>query len=276
MSEIIFAQTRVQYDSYTDYRRLVELSGFPTVFIDEIDLQSDNLYIVSPMNGEFDAHINWSIPRRCRIFHWNLERPGDGTVATYKAESTRRVREYKLDEIIVSDKTLAKITGFRYVPLGSHIDLGTPGLDDKKYDYIHLMCYSPHRGHFFRYPQVRTEINGCRIADSTHGLWGEERHIALQQSKMLLNVHQDKHVFIEPLRFALAAAYGLPIITEQITAENTLYVTFELDMLGVNNSLRHYVTLYDSKSTDLYMSGMQNRQILTGEYSFRRCIERYI
>ncbi len=39
MAEITFVKTRHVYDSYTDFWRLVELSGFPTIYYDELDLR---------------------------------------------------------------------------------------------------------------------------------------------------------------------------------------------------------------------------------------------
>jgi len=46
--------------------------------------------------------------------------------------------------------------------------------------------------------------------------WPPERDAILKESKFAVNVHQDFHPFQEPLRFALFAAYGLPIISETI------------------------------------------------------------
>lgn len=272
MSDIIFAHPRHSYDSYTDYRKLVELSQFPTCFIDEIDLQSDNLYIVSPMNGEFDAHIDWRQLRKCQIYHWNLERPGAGSISDYKGQNSRHIREGKIDHVLVSDKLLARLTGFKYVVMGSHDKLGIPG-EDKTYDYIHLMCYSPRRGPFFNYPNALTAVDGMTIAPNS---WGQERHEALQRSKMMLNIHQDEHPYCEPLRFTLAAAYGLPIVTEHIPPENNVYETCVLDMHGIGYSMRHWLTMYDNRGGRLRESGMVNRNLLTGEYSFRRCIERFV
>lgn len=272
MGQIIFAQPRTQYDSYTDYRHLVELSNFPTVFVDEIDLQSDNLYIVSPMNGEFDAHIDWKVTRNCAIYHWNLERPGNGTLTDFKGHNNRRVREGKVDKVLLSDKLLARLTQSTYMPLGSHERLGTP-CEEKVYDYIHLMCYSPRRGLFYQYPHSVTDIAGMKIAPNS---WGAERHAALQHSKMLVNVHQDNHIYMEPLRFALAAAYALPIVSEHIPAENDTYVTHKLDMYSPARSMRTYLSMYDANIKNMRLSGWDNHARMTGEFSFRRCIERYI
>jgi hypothetical protein len=39
----------------------------------------------------------------------------------------------------------------------------------------------------------------------------------LKSSKFALNIHQDNWGYCEPLRFALFAAYGLPIVSEILT-----------------------------------------------------------
>jgi hypothetical protein len=46
-NDIIFARTRWNYESYVDYWDLVELSNFPIVWLDEMDLSKiGTTYIV--------------------------------------------------------------------------------------------------------------------------------------------------------------------------------------------------------------------------------------
>ena len=40
---IIFTRTRHTYDSYSDFWKLVELSGFNICFVDEIDISLENI-----------------------------------------------------------------------------------------------------------------------------------------------------------------------------------------------------------------------------------------
>lgn len=214
---IIFARTRYHYDSYTDFWKLVELSGYPIVYVDEIEINNpDNTYIFSPMNGEFQSLIpkTW-VPKghRCTILHWNLERPsGSGGLLFYKESNQRYIDRGWIDAVLVSDRQLAADTGFKYVPLGSHKDLGEFSLHcDKMYDVAVMSCYSPRRAFLFNYPYLKAQDNGLTIAPNC---WGQERHEALKASRYMLNIHQDGYQYLEPLRFALAAAYGLPIISE--------------------------------------------------------------
>ena len=91
----IFAKTRYVYDSYTDYWRLVELSGFPICYVDEMDVYNPaNIYIISPMNGEIYDFMN--IARRVdhisTLYQWNLERPGgSGDIERYVNDNRKGI-----------------------------------------------------------------------------------------------------------------------------------------------------------------------------------------
>lgn len=210
--DITFAKTRYVYDSYTDFWRLVELSGYPTCFIDEVEWDSSRLYITAPMNGELKS---MTIPenRRCKIALWNLERPGgSGGLPNYVLDNAELIERGFIDEVIVSDKQLARDTGFKYVPVGGHPGLGEV-CNDKVYDVVHLMCYSPRRGMWFDYPNNRQYVRGVTVAPNG---WGTARHNSLRLSRFMLNIHQDDFQYMEPLRFALAACYGLPIVSETV------------------------------------------------------------
>lgn len=272
MTEIVFARTRYVYPSYTDFWRLVELSDYPTVYLDEIDLLDRNTtYISAPFNGEFFELEDR--PRKCKLYLWNLERPsGSGNINRYIYHMHKHMRKGYMDGVIVSDIALSERTNFKYVPVGSHEGLGSPGTD-KMYDFIHLMCYSNRRAFLFNAPDInKSEFAGCSIA--VNG-WGEERHIRLQQSKYMLNVHQDEDQFMEPLRFALAAAYGLVILTENLYKKSPPYdgdgvIAFPYP--GVMGAMGRAVHMYD----ELKDSGYRLRELMTGPYSFRSCIERYL
>lgn len=273
MPDVTFAQTRHTYDSYTDYWRLVELSGFPIVYVDEMNLQDPlATYIVSPMNGEFEAHLDWSKGKNCVIYHWNLERPGgSGDLKQYISSNKRHIEEGKVDAVVVSDKQLAKDTGFHYVPLGGHEDLGTPGTGAKPFDFIHLMCYSYRRAStgLFNYITPHTTFNGFRIAPNG---WGEKRHNALQASRFMLNIHQDDSKYIEPLRFVLAACYGLPIITEEVTdpypyARHVTQFSLSEWEEVMKRALRDFHT-----NTD----GQWMRARMTRELTFRKGLEAFL
>ena len=102
MSDPIFVKTRYHYDSYSDFWKLVELSGFKTVYIDEIDFSEECLYILSPMNGEYRPFVDSKLgdnsrcrsSRKCVIYLWNLERPGSsGGVSNYRVSGDELVEQ---------------------------------------------------------------------------------------------------------------------------------------------------------------------------------------
>lgn len=71
MSNILFARPRHDYGSYADFYRLIELSGYPLVYFDEIDTASDNCYIMTMINGENHAPERWQ-GARARLILWDL------------------------------------------------------------------------------------------------------------------------------------------------------------------------------------------------------------
>lgn len=230
MAEITFVKTRHVYDSYTDFWRLVELSGFPTIYSDEFDFREYGVFIMTPMNGDIEEHLQNHIddfPREAHTILWNLERPDGsaGSVGNY----TRRCRElvYKqyFDEIWVSDRRLADQTkhAARFVTLGSDEGLGS-GSDSKIFDIVHMSVEVNRRQTI--YAQFRKDTIGPNC-------WPPERDEVLKRSRFALNVHQDNHTFQEPLRFALFAAYELPIISETIydaypwSGDTVIFATYD-------------------------------------------------
>jgi hypothetical protein len=225
--KIKFANPRYQYDSYTDYRALVQLSGFEQCFFDEMRPGDDCVYIISPINGEYRPHIDnhRNEEKRNKLCVWVLERP-----CGESKNELQKVREFiegnkkflddgYADELWLSDRAMAGAHNDArvvYMPMGSHPDLfPAPKAwevwgGDKKWDYIYL-SYLTHRrsmvlDRFRETHKMREKIN-C---------WGEERAIGLRYSKFMVNVHQDVHPMGEPLRFAMTAAAGIPLISEHI------------------------------------------------------------
>lgn len=274
MTDIIFARPRHNYDSYTDFWALVELSGFSWVYVDQMELyNSNNTYITAPYNGDWKAHISNHLDHTAKLLHWNLERPGERTVAEH-AEDGRRTIERKLfNDIIVSDKQLALDTGFTYVPVGSHAGLGQPS-DVKMFDVVHLMCYSLRRAFMFDYLTPRQHLNGMSIAPNG---WGAERHKSLQLSRFMLSIHQDNHPYIEPLRFALAAAYALPIVVDE-SVDTWPYVpgTGEITILRDYKNVARAIAAMRREYNRYRSAGVMMRNKMCGEMSFRKCIERYL
>lgn len=208
---ILFAKTRQGYDSYRDFWTLVALSGFQTVFVDEIDLRSNNVYITSMVQDEWRAMFESQPGRRdAHTILWNLERPigWTKTLHDYNVRTWKMIHDRWFDEVWISDRRLAEEAECRFVILGSHPDLGLPGpVDQKRYDIVHMSYVTNRRQSIYKRfaaPQIGPNC------------WGEDRSLVLRASRFALNVHQDTHPFQEPLRFALFAAYGLPILSEEI------------------------------------------------------------
>jgi len=233
------------------------------------------------MNGDYRAHlVNHAHGRRCRLYHWLLERPTPEGKET-PVETLRRYRDANreleamqyVDVTIVSDPLLAERTGFKYIPMGSHRMLGAPGAE-KTYDFIGLMAPYPRRGFLFAGDKVRTEWDGMTFAPNANGI--EEpvlRHELLKQSRFGLNVHNDVHPYCEPLRFAVFAAYALPIVTETLSP-GTIYQG------AVCQAEYSHLAMAMKAARDRYALwkewGKYLHAQLTGMDSFRACLERSI
>lgn len=275
---IVFVRTRYEYASYVDYWKLVELSEFPTVYVDEVDIEENVTYIVSPMNGEWRPHIDSEYAqgkeKMARLYLWNLERPGgSGNIGRYKVDNVALIRGDYVDHVLVSDRRLAQMTNLHYVPLGTHAGLGMPGTV-KRWDLIHLSCFSGRRSFLFTDPHKSARnVKGMSVAPNG---WGQDRHKRLQESKFMLNVHQDDYPFIEPLRFALASAYGLPIITEQ---SYDLY-PYDDHPAVRSASLNQLVSMARQIVQQDYNMwrelGNQLRLTMTSEFQFRQALESHL
>lgn len=199
MSDVIFARTRTNYDSYQDFWRLVKLSGYPTCYVDEIDADSDHTYIYTPSNGE--TREGWP-GAKARIIHYQLEweiHPND-----------QHPVDPGVSEKWTHDAWHAERIGARYVPIGGHSDLALTAAtgDAPQYD-VAMMAYMTNRR-----LALRTQGERLGITFAPKG-WGGERDTLLHQSRAMLHVHQHDQVpGVASLRFVVAAAYHLPVITE--------------------------------------------------------------
>ena len=264
MRDIVFATTRHYYDSYVDYLELIKVSRFETFFIDEIDLERDAVYICSPINAEFRPIIEGQKDkdRKATLIEWCLERPQTNLDAFYTGKKDF-MRAYTVEAVWHPDRHVANGKHVQFVPVGGHPDYGEIATG-KAYDFIHLSYV------WGRRDTLWSQLKGFKVAENA---WGKQRHTRLMNSKYLVNVHQDSDPIIEPLRFILAASYGLPIISEEC-ADPYPYVAGEdfisapYDML-VEEVIRTVTGIY-KKHKD---RALALREKMTTEYSFRRLVE---
>lgn len=278
MREIVFAKTNPPYESYTDWYKLVEVSGFRTIWLKDLDVREDLIVITTPFTGEIRQHIQHrerelGHKRRASLIWWCLERgPLNGDEPEY------------VDEIWISDRWYATLIPerSRFVVLGSDANLADGPMREPKdriYAGVHLMYV------WGRRQNLMERLYKEKVADRELGgsLWGSKRHDALSKSRFMWTVRQDDtfekkwppHVpvpvpIIEPLRFALAAAYGIPLISE--TAMDTYpyepgidYV--QADFWQFHNIVRQCLSEPYEK---YWMMGERMRQKMCFDFNFRQ------
>lgn len=255
MSKVIFARPRHNYASYADLYRLIEVSGYPLIHFDEIDPQSDNTYIMTVLNGE--NMYGWQQPR-ARLILYDLEWHLDG------------VNVPGVREVWAADRWYAGQIGAHYVPLGSddRLRLDEPVADGKVYDVATLWYVTHRRGVIL----TKMRESGLRIApvSDLHGL---ERHRVLSQSLMMVHVHQHDGIgTIAPQRFALAAAYKLPLLTEGLADAGVLFTSVvQADGFDIPTAA---MFLADPQSaTSLHQWAEILHQTLCIDYNFSKTIE---
>ena len=269
---IIFAHTGVHYASYVDYHELVSLAGFATCHLSQVDFtQEDTVYIITPHTGEWKPHWqNWrKEPHKAVTIMWCLERPGKaGGIWPYVERTKEILNEGLFDYIWLSDRWLTQMVDdsrCQFVVLGSDARLGTLDKLPIEHDICHFSC------HVHRRQKILSNIKDRRVAPNG---WDEERTQILRSSQLLLNIHQDDWPIIEPLRFALAAAYGLPIVTEEITdcypynrISSTQYCVQQPyhELLEYLNEM-----VYDDS---LQSMGWRAHDLMTTEFGFQRQVE---
>lgn len=261
---ITFVKTRHTYQSYTDFWRLVELSNFPTIYVDELNVKNDGIFIVSPMNGEWRPHLdNQKGRRNAHLIFWNLERPSSaGSVRQYGKDNWELIHNRYVDEVWVSDAKLADETGCRFIKMGSHPDLGSVSeMDKRDLDFIHLSYVVPRRQAIYSH-----------FSNLAPNAWPPERNEYLTRSRFAVNVHQDQFPFQEPLRFSLFAAYGIPIISEAIVnpfpwRKDTIELFNYADLVPALSQI-----LQDPYQ-DYYEMGLRGRELLCQKYTFSEMVE---
>lgn len=207
MSTVYFARPRTWYDSYGDLYRLIELSGYPLIYFDEIDHSSQNCYILTVMNGDIPME-GWPHTRATIILidgEWRLKDSG------YAWPESDLVLRPGISRVWAGDKWYASRINAEYVPLGSHPGLALDGTADGQGWDAATLCY--HSGR--RQPIIAAlQEQGLSLAPNA---WGDERDALLKEAKAVIHIHQhDRIPTVAPLRYALAAAYHKPLISEAV------------------------------------------------------------
>lgn len=217
MREIVFVRTRHFYQSYDVYWALVELAGFRTCFVDEIDFASPTTYIVTPINGS----VIYGFPEAakdhtCELIWWALERfDGPGLVErTPKAILDEVFEELHFDRAWTSCRHVAALDPrFEYVVFGSDERLLTQhrvqSIQLGRYDYTH-QSYA-----WGRRQTLYSELTGLGLREGP-SCWEALRSEVIASSNIFINAHQYPMQVYAPLRFALAATFRKPVVTEWI------------------------------------------------------------
>lgn len=256
MSQVIFCRTVYPYESYFDLWKIIELSGYPLIYCNEIDPESDNFYIYTVANGE---NRNGWPNAKARIVFFQLEyQMGKENLAP------------GVSEMWTADFAHAKRIGARYVPLGSHPLLKCAGEvnEPKQFDVAMLAAPSGRRydaGGEFERAAVSVAPNG----------WGEERHKILSLSRAMVDIRQwHEHPFVAAQRWCIAAAYKLPMFTEPVDRRSIFQPGmhyFESEIDGIGEFVKGW--MHENNTKILENLGERLHYLLCDQWSFRNIIE---
>lgn len=265
MSEVVFVKTRYQdigYASYNDLWTLVKLAGYPVIYVDQLDPQSDNTYIVTPLNDEWLQ--GWQKPK-ARIIHLELEWRVD-----WRADVDTPPG---IAETWACDKAYSERIGARYVPMGSDalLKMHTELYVEKRFD-VSLLAYQG----TLRRQEMTSQLKelGLSIAPPENS-WGMERSWDLVTSRVMVHVHQtEQTIGVAPLRWCLAATYGLPLITETIPDRGIFGYTHMMmaDYAHLAKFTKHM--LEDKRLLADYAAALHG--LLCIDYTFRDSIEQHV
>lgn len=252
MSDIIFVQTRHWYGSMQDYFHLAELAGYPVIFDDEMQLDNaDHCYILTWFSAQEDRFAG----AKARVICWNLEWAADPILPGVEYWSP--------------DAWYAAQHDMKYVPVGSDKRLLCD--DYGSYTYIYDIALMMYRDPNRRRAEIqRIDEAGFSVAPDG---WGGERHRSLAQSRCLVHIHQLEGInTVSSLRFALAAAYYMPILSERlerpgIFATNVIQAEYGYIALALKSWLN------PTRDSELRQYGRALHQLLCVDHTFRHAVE---
>lgn len=185
------------YPSYSDFWKLVELAGFERIHAHQLDLDNpEHTYIFVSPDGIPDC-----TGAKARCIFWQFE---------YQGDYTKQPNKDTCAEQWTSDPTDALTRGARFVLLGSHPYLN-PTLDrnpESEWD-LTLLGYMTDRRRV-----IKDQLSNYRWTPDYPGHDTDTRHEVLRGTRLMLHVHQHDTPALAPIRYALAAAYRLPVLVE--------------------------------------------------------------
>jgi hypothetical protein len=266
-----FVRTTKSYDSYGDYWSLVRLSGFPECHLNQVDFGRPEVYVFTYPNLETWRFMNAAPKsRKAKFVHWDLERPDldpallEDRGAGFKCDG--------FDLTWVSDRSLVPLgTNRLHVVLGSDQRLyDLPEMGDiipaRDFDWCHMSYENGRRA------PVYANLREAGLHEGPNAR-GRERRGVLWWSKIMVNAHQTDAPVMEPLRFALAAVYRMPVVSERIADPWPLesdFDYFSVDRLGdLGAAVR--ALMNDPQSRAALATHLHQK--LCVEWPFKRCVE---
>jgi len=169
------------------------------------------------------------------------------------------------------DRWHSDLIGCRFVPLGSHECLNPEptATMPKVYD-VAFMAYTD----VYRRKRIKDQLQEAGFSIAPNG-WNEERHRTLLQSRIILHIHQHENIpTIAPLRWCIASAYGLPIISETVSNRAPFlpqhFITWDYDELI--EKVTQHLQMHQYGWLNEYGTNLHN--FLCHEMTFRNSIER--
>jgi hypothetical protein len=251
------------YRSYCDLFNMAQMAGFPIISVSQIDPQSDNIYIFTPANGE--TVQGWP-QARAQIILWQLE-----WMLTDEHNTPPGVAR-----VWASDAGFAKTRGFEYVPMGSD-DRLCKFIDPIKHPLttlndVALLAYQTPRRQVIT-NQLRTM--GLNVERPEGWNVGVDRSMSLLKSRVMVHVHQHEKIqTVAPLRWALAAAHALPMITETV-ADRGIFGYTHMMMSSYNYLARFTQSMLQNQSMlDDYALALHD--LLCVQYSFSKVVMAHV
>lgn len=282
----IFAVPDVVSDGYHDFFALVRLAEFPTVRFADLDAGADCVYIL-PSCVDLPAAL--SRPgRRCRVVWWCLEPviTFDHAVRDHLLASVLSV----VDRIWVSDRYVASTDRrLSFAVLGSDARLGGP-LVDPVFDYTMLgTVVNRTIGGVER--SLRREVRDALAAAGVRegvGDWERQinsggrlpgdrdtewRSAMLRSTRLMLNVDQCGAPVAAPLRFALAAAFQMPLLSGEMIDPFPLELGRHVVAAPIDRLSDTAVALLRGPVDRLRSLRAELHALLCRDWTFRRGVE---